>query len=91
MKTYKIEVQRIDYSGEDFCGEVSPSEASKIISEQPTELTISFDLDDETIKEWKNRVDLGESDDWLIDDVVSDFCYENGILQPTTFDYCFID
>lgn len=91
MKTYKIEVQRIDYSGEDFCGELSASEASKIISEQPTELTISFDLDDETIEEWKNRADLGESDDWLIDDVVSDYCYENGILQPTTFDYCFID
>jgi hypothetical protein len=91
MKTYKIELQRIDYSGEDFCGELSSFEASKIISEQPTELTISFELDEETIKEWDERSKAGECDDWLVDGVVSDYCYDNGILQPTTFDYCFID
>ena len=60
------------------------------IDEQPKELIISFDVDDDTHLEWNRRASLGESDDWLVDDVVSDYCYENGISLPTTFDYSFI-
>lgn len=81
MKTYTIEISNIDYSGNDFCGEISGEEAVKIFDAQPKVLTISFEATDE---------ELDGCNDQLVDDVVFDYCSENGILEPTTFDYLFV-
>lgn len=90
MKTYTIEISNIDYSGNDFCGEITGEEAVKIFDAQPKVLTISFDLTDDEVKEWNHRAELGESDDWLIDDIVSDYASDKNILWPTTYDYSFV-
>jgi hypothetical protein len=82
MKTYTIEISNIDYSGNDFCGEITGEEAVKIFASQPKVLLISFQATDE---------ELEGCNDELVDEVVFDYCYDNGILSPTSFDYLFVD
>ena len=74
-QNYTIKVSNIDYSGNDFCGEISSKEASKIIDEQPKEFFITFDAE-------QSEIDID-----YIKDVVSEYIYDNGILDPTSFDY----
>ena len=66
MTTYTI--TNIDYSGNDFCGEISGPDAAAIFDAQPTSITITHD-------ELYN--DIYEE--------VIDFCYDNAILEPTSF------
>ena len=66
MTTYMI--TNIDYSGNDFCGEITGDEAVAIFNAQPTSIAITHD-------------ELYED----IFEEVSDYCYENGILCPTSF------
>jgi len=82
MKTYTIEISNIDYSGNDFCGEITGEEAVKIYNEQPKVLLISFEATEE---------ELEGCNDELVYDVVSDYASENGILWPTTYDYTFVN
>lgn len=82
MKTYTIEVSNIDYSGNDFCGEISGEDAVKIYNKQPKVLLISFEADEE---------ELQGCNDELVDDVVFNYADEIGILCPTTYDYLFVD
>ena len=78
MKTIKI--TNMKYDGHDFCGELSYSEISKIISEQPTELEISVSDKD---------IELYESDYRAL---ILDSLYENpDQLTPTSFDFDLVD
>jgi hypothetical protein len=81
MKTYTIEISNIDYSGNDFCGEITGEEAVKIFDAQPKVLTISFEATED---------ELEGCNDELVDDVVFNYTDENGILNPTSFDYLFV-
>jgi hypothetical protein len=76
MKTIKI--TNMKYDGHDFCGDFSLEDMYKIISEQPTELSIS--ISDKTIEEY---ISFGSG----YNEIVCDWCYENGILEPTSFDF----
>jgi hypothetical protein len=80
MKTFKI--TNIDYSGNDFCGEISGEEAVKIFDAQPKELT--FSIEDDVYEDY-----MSYSSE--VDSIVCDYCYENGILQPTSFDFDLVD
>ena len=89
MKNFTIELFDIDYSGNDFCGEISPSEAAKIIKSQPEVMTLTFSMDDDEMAEWDERASKGESDDWLVDDIVYG-SWPNGLLLPTSYSYGFV-
>ena len=90
MNTFTINFFDIDYSGNDFCGEIEASIATQIINSQPKEVEITFTLTDTEVKEWNDRVALGESDDWLVDEIAFDFWPEH-ILSPTSYSYSFIN
>lgn len=79
MKTYTYEITNIDYSGHDFCGQISAQDAVKIFDEQPKSLTIVITEEylDEVVRDY----------DYTIEDIVNDYCDENDILTPTSFDY----
>jgi hypothetical protein len=72
-----IKLINCNYNGHDFCGEFSPAEVSRIISEQPTELTFKWELY------------AGWSSD--IEEIVSAHCDENGLLTPISFDLDLVD
>jgi hypothetical protein len=77
----EIQVYNIDYSGEDFCGEISSEEAARIISEQPTDIIIDSSFFCSYVS---SETDL---DDEMIVEIVRDYFYEEGYLTPTSFDY----
>lgn len=81
MRAYTIEISNIDYSGNDFCGEISGPEAAKIYDAQPKTLLITFQADEK---------DLEGCNDELVDGIVFDYADEIGILPPTTYDYLFV-
>lgn len=81
MKTYKIEISNIKWDA-DFCGELPANEVSRIISSQPSKLTISFKT---------NKVDLEGCNDAIVDEVVESYVCDNGSpCWISNFDYRFI-
>jgi hypothetical protein len=82
MKTYTIEIFNIEWDA-DFCGELPSEEVSKIISEQPKSLTISFGI---------NELELEGCNDDIVDDVVSSYICDNDFpCWISNFDYSFVD
>ena len=67
------------YDGHDFCGDFSLEDMYKIISEQPTELSIS--ISEKAIEDYINS-----GSDYK--QIILDFLYENpDQLEPTSFDF----
>jgi hypothetical protein len=81
MKTYKIEIFNIKWDA-DFCGELPANEVSRIISSQPSTLTISFKA---------NKSDLENCADAIVDEVVESYVCDSGSpCWISNFDYRFI-
>lgn len=84
----EIQVYNIDYSGNDFCGEISGEEAVRIFNEQPTDMIIpssyiaTYFSSDDDIELWRYSSDV-------IEEIIEDYFCENGYLTPTSFDYEF--